>query len=60
MESNINEVSVIIQNADSRRSKVVHSNRLQHQIQATVDSAESVVTERIYCLHGPYHKLNII
>ena len=39
--------TVTIQITDGRRSKVVHSNRLQHRIQATANSSESAVTERI-------------
>ena len=33
--------------SDGRRSKVVHSNRLQHQIQVMANSSESTATESV-------------
>ena len=56
MESNIGEVSIdynSIQITDGKRSKMVHSNRLQHRIQAMAGSSESAVTERISPLWTP-------
>ena len=49
---------VTIKITDGRRSKVVHSNRLQHRIQAMANRSESTVTERVLPLWA-HHKLNI-
>jgi len=44
---------VTVKISDGRRSKVIHSNRLQYQFQAMADSSESTVTEDVLPLWMP-------
>ena len=44
---------VTIEISNGRKSKVVHSNRLQHRVQAAADSSESTVTNNVVPLWTP-------
>ena len=51
---------VTIEIADGRRSKVVHSNRLQCRIEAMAESSEGTVTDERVLPPWAHHKLNIL
>ena len=44
---------VTIEISNGRKSKVVHSNRLQHSVQAAANSSESTVTNKAVPLWTP-------
>ena len=47
--------SVTTEISNGKKSKVVHSNRLQHHVQAAANSSESTVTNNVVPLWTPPH-----